>query len=560
MTADDSPRGRARDSAAAPRKEGGRLGEACALFRLLSHQAEPVPASSSGQARPAIEGAISLAEQAIAEARNQSDRRLEICGLYMLSQMLRYADRPEEAARTAEHAYQQLPEDDRETLMKAQKAAETAIAEARQKGDKKAEGSAYFNLGLVLDRLGLTEAGHNADAIWSLCWDQSYREQAEAARRAAAAEISDARLRGDWRAEVRALSRLSGLLEQVFFREEAAEADRQSVQVAGEARARQRVESAASAISAAQAAGDQAAEALELLALGRALTVLNRPAEAEDRFEQAEHLIRAIVDAAKLAAAEARNPAAPLEELSTLTPLWKALSGAGREDEARHMADQVAQLNPGPAAGSRAGAAAPPAVTNHASHATADSVIQVGALHGDLRIYGRPRSPAPALQISVSTQQSRTSWYEYEGKHLGSPDTEIRVIVESSGEQAVILRQLRPVITRRLPEAGGGAIAAIMTPREFEVSLDPARRARLPGPKWYDACLDEQELDLDAAFAAGEEDFPFTVTASDPEYFVIRPRASSMPGATLWRLELDWSCLGQHGTMTIDNSGRPFVR
>jgi hypothetical protein len=75
----------------------------------------------------------------------------------------------------------------------------------------------------------------------------------------------------------------------------------------------------------------------------------------------------------------------------------------------------------------------------------------------------------------------------------------------------------------------------------------------------YDADVLGQVLRLDAS-AEGGADFPFFVTASDPEYFVIRPK---LRGARCrfveWRLELDWSCLGQHGTVTIGHRYRPFL-
>ncbi|MFE0379181.1 hypothetical protein ACFW1M_27195 [Streptomyces inhibens] len=51
-------------------------------------------------------------------------------------------------------------------------------------------------------------------------------------------------------------------------------------------------------------------------------------------------------------------------------------------------------------------------------------------------------------------------------------------------------------------------------------------------------------------------DFPFTVTSSDPELFEVHPAASAFE--IEWHLELEWSSAGRHGTLTVDDGGRPF--
>ncbi len=154
------------------------------------------------------------------------------------------------------------------------------------------------------------------------------------------------------------------------------------------------------------------------------------------------------------------------------------------------------------------------------------------------------------MTVSVTTAQVPGTTYKYEGIHA-HPDTEVHVFVEAFTTQAVLLRRLRPVFVREVAWEYM-TDAALMQPREFRVGLDrPAHR--------YDADVPAQALRLDRAFAEGCADFPFYVTASSPEYFVVRPELRGVRGPVEWRLELDWSCLGQHGTVTVDHGDRPFL-
>ncbi|WP_046506483.1 transcriptional regulator [Streptomyces odonnellii] len=68
-------------------------------------------------------------------------------------------------------------------------------------------------------------------------------------------------------------------------------------------------------------------------------------------------------------------------------------------------------------------------------------------------------------------------------------------------------------------------------------------------------------VDLDAGRPAlspraGQRDFPYKVSESDPEVFYIfaDARASNVS----WYLELDWSSGDRHGTVRLDDKGKPF--
>jgi hypothetical protein len=54
----------------------------------------------------------------------------------------------------------------------------------------------------------------------------------------------------------------------------------------------------------------------------------------------------------------------------------------------------------------------------------------------------------------------------------------------------------------------------------------------------------------------GTPAFPYTVSQTDPERFVIK--AATRRYYVEWRLALDWTCLGQQGTEIIDAHGHPF--
>jgi transcriptional regulator with XRE-family HTH domain len=66
-------------------------------------------------------------------------------------------------------------------------------------------------------------------------------------------------------------------------------------------------------------------------------------------------------------------------------------------------------------------------------------------------------------------------------------------------------------------------------------------------------------LDLanpDAVAKAGQRDFPYTVSESDPEVFYVIAHAKA--NDVSWYLELDWSSGNRSGTLRIDDKGKPF--
>ncbi|WP_433340956.1 helix-turn-helix domain-containing protein [Streptomyces sp. CA-253872] len=67
--------------------------------------------------------------------------------------------------------------------------------------------------------------------------------------------------------------------------------------------------------------------------------------------------------------------------------------------------------------------------------------------------------------------------------------------------------------------------------------------------------------DLDAPRPAlkplsGQRDFPYKVSASDPEVFYVTANTSAHD--VTWYLEIDWSSGDRHGTLRVDDAGTPF--
>ena len=113
----------------------------------------------------------------------------------------------------------------------------------------------------------------------------------------------------------------------------------------------------------------------------------------------------------------------------------------------------------------------------------------------------------------------------------------IRIVIEATTSQSVVLLALRPVVLSAGAPSGNLLPSAGVVPvRPFTLQLD-APRPRLtsnqPGM-----------------------DFPFRITQGDPE--VIDVQVLTDTGYFLFVLELDWVCAGRQGTTRIDFAGVPF--
>ncbi|MEU0344834.1 helix-turn-helix transcriptional regulator [Streptomyces bobili] len=141
-------------------------------------------------------------------------------------------------------------------------------------------------------------------------------------------------------------------------------------------------------------------------------------------------------------------------------------------------------------------------------------------------------------------EQDAPAWVAAHGA-VPSGKQFLELTVQGTGEETVVVDGLKVrMIQKRSPLAwsdyamgypGVGCGGGVPT-RYFTVALDAARPAVVP--------------------EAGHADFPFKVSESDPEVYYVSADASAYDVS--WTLELSWSSGSRHGTLLLDDEGRPF--
>ncbi|WP_409470781.1 transcriptional regulator [Streptomyces sp. HC307] len=118
----------------------------------------------------------------------------------------------------------------------------------------------------------------------------------------------------------------------------------------------------------------------------------------------------------------------------------------------------------------------------------------------------------------------------------------LALTVQGTGKATVVLEELHVrVVEKSAPltwndfEMGVGCGGGVET-TSFGVDLDAGRPALSP--------------------KAGQRDFPYKVSESDPEVFYIF--ADARAHNVSWYLELEWSSGDRQGTVRIDDNGKPF--
>ncbi|MFD7407373.1 helix-turn-helix domain-containing protein [Streptomyces sp. NPDC059866] len=118
----------------------------------------------------------------------------------------------------------------------------------------------------------------------------------------------------------------------------------------------------------------------------------------------------------------------------------------------------------------------------------------------------------------------------------------LALTVQGTGKATVVLEELHVrVVEKSAPlawndfEMGVGCGGGVET-TSFGVDLDAGRPALSP--------------------KAGQRDFPYKVSESDPEVFYLF--ADARAHNVSWYLELDWSSGDQRGTVRVDDNGKPF--
>ncbi|MEV6838175.1 helix-turn-helix domain-containing protein [Streptomyces sp. NPDC051133] len=151
----------------------------------------------------------------------------------------------------------------------------------------------------------------------------------------------------------------------------------------------------------------------------------------------------------------------------------------------------------------------------------------------------------PPADVSPPPLEQDAPAYVAVHKAVSAGKQYVTFTVQGTGSATVVLEQLSVRMAgRRAPLAwndyamgypgvgcGGG-----MRPRSFTLALDALRPQAVP--------------------ESGQPGFPFKVSRSDPEEFHITADASAYDVS--WYLELAWSSGTRHGTLRIDDNGRPF--
>ncbi|MFJ9028192.1 helix-turn-helix domain-containing protein [Streptomyces sp. NPDC102274] len=139
------------------------------------------------------------------------------------------------------------------------------------------------------------------------------------------------------------------------------------------------------------------------------------------------------------------------------------------------------------------------------------------------------------------TEQDAPGWVGALGG-VASDGQFIELTMQGTTGDTVVLQALRVQIVKSdAPLAwtdyamGVGCGGGVST-KSFAVNLDAGRPSSVP--------------------KAGQRDFPYKVSESDPEVFYIS--ASSKTRDVSWYLELEWSSGERQGTIRVDDNGKPF--
>ncbi|WP_434444571.1 hypothetical protein [Lentzea sp. E54] len=129
------------------------------------------------------------------------------------------------------------------------------------------------------------------------------------------------------------------------------------------------------------------------------------------------------------------------------------------------------------------------------------------------------------------------------------PDnTRLKLLVEGTRPQAVVLTDLTIAVTARRPAAPAGGIE-LFSPQLF-YKLEP---------KWFRADLSARSSVSVVPNRAHSEsaEFPYVVHHAEPEHFVVDLELGGQD--VEWLAELHWTSAGKSGVLQISDRGAPFL-
>ncbi|MEV7681725.1 helix-turn-helix transcriptional regulator [Streptomyces sp. NPDC088341] len=224
------------------------------------------------------------------------------------------------------------------------------------------------------------------------------------------------------------------------------------------------------------------------------------------------------------ASPEAKSPSASLSPTAPVSP------SGGTSPSSSPGSGRTPVAGPGSGSGQDAAGSAVPVTVSTRPYAFEDPCSQ----H---YLIDRPPTEVPP----PPTEQDAPGWVNALGG-VASGGQYIELTVQGTGSETVVLQALHVrVVKSGAPLAwtdyimGVGCGGGVST-KSFDVDLDAGRPSSVP--------------------RAGQRDFPYKVSESDPEVLYISARSSARDVS--WYLELEWSSGERNGTLRVDDRGRPF--
>ncbi|MEU3610705.1 helix-turn-helix transcriptional regulator [Streptomyces sp. NPDC006872] len=236
------------------------------------------------------------------------------------------------------------------------------------------------------------------------------------------------------------------------------------------------------------------------------------------------------------------------------SPVGAAASVQGKGAASGSPSASASASPSGSASASASGSASPSAAATPSAAAAGSGAQDFDAV--PLTVSARPyawESPCsqhylidrePGQVAPPPLEQDAPAWVAAHGA-VSSGSQLLEFTVQGTGAETVVVEDVKVrTVAKRSPLAwsdfamgypGVGCGGGVPT-RYFTVALDAARPALVP--------------------EAGHPDFPFSVSASDPEIYYVSADASAYDVS--WQLELSWSSGSRHGTLTLDDDGKPF--
>lgn len=245
-------------------------------------------------------------------------------------------------------------------------------------------------------------------------------------------------------------------------------------------------------------------------------------------------------------------------------PLW---GGGGSEDRGLQVAGGVASSGttragePSTAAASSPASPSPASASASGSASRSSSPAASGPAAGPTRSSGHLPAPLtvgvrpyvyddPCKQFLVDKgpedvgtapeEEDAPQWVARYGA-VATNEQRVALTVQGTGSDTVVLEALHvDVVGKGAPLAWNdyamtGCGGNVET-KSFDVDLDSGRPV--------------------VTLRNGQRAFPYKVSESDPEVFYVTARTAAHD--VRWRLSLDWSSGGRHGTVVVDDDGTAF--